>query len=65
MKPHDMELDEMGISVKVILSAKYVLELACTYLYSFLKIPNWNIVNASAFCLPHLVQMLFEVMQLK
>lgn len=65
MKPHNMELEEIGISVKVILSAKNVLGLACTYLYSFLKIPSWNIVTASAFCLPRFVQMLFEVMQLK
>lgn len=65
MKPHNMELEEMGISVKVILSAKNVLGLACTYLYSFLKIPSWNIATASAFCLPRFVQMLFKVMQLK
>lgn len=65
MKPHNMELNEMGVSVKVILSAKYVSGLACTCWYSFLKIPGWNIVTASSFYLPHLVQMLFEVMQLK
>lgn len=65
MKPLNMELDKMGIPVKVILSARYVLRLACTCLYSFLKIPSWNVVSASAFCLPHFVQMLFEVIQLK
>lgn len=65
MRPHNMELDEVGISLKVILSAKNVLELAWTCLYSFLKIPSWKVVTASAFCLPHFVQKLFEVMKLK
>lgn len=65
MKPHNVELDEMGISVKVILSAKYVLGLACTCLHSSLKIPSWNAITASAFCLPHFIQMLFKVMLLK
>lgn len=34
--------------------------------YGFLKIPSWNIVTASAFCLPDFVQIiLFDVIQLK
>ena len=40
MKPQNMELDEMGMSVRVILSAKYILGLACSYSCSFLKIPR-------------------------
>lgn len=37
------------------------LGLACTYLYGFLTLPSWNIVTASALCLPHFAQMLFEI----